>query len=187
MNPVLFSSASEDWETPQFLFDALDARFNFTVDVCASERNAKCSVYYSREINGLEKTWTGVCWMNPPYGREAGDKWLAKAHSAARNGATVVALIPVRSDTKAWHKFVQPILSGAEAGEVYFVKGRLKFGHEGGVFNSAPFPSAVVVFAAVGTNPDLNSVGSVVIERNGLAASVRFERGIGRPGGETQP
>jgi hypothetical protein len=49
--------------------------------------------------NGLAQTWTGTCWLNPPYGRQIG-LWLAKAREAALPGATVVALIPARTDTK---------------------------------------------------------------------------------------
>lgn len=74
--------------------------------------------------------------MNPPYGRGI-DKWVAKAFKSAKeNKATVVCLVPARVDTRWWHDF-------CAKGEVYFVKGRLKFSDNK---NSAPFPSAVVVF-----------------------------------------
>ena len=53
-------------------------------------------------------------------------------------GAVVVCLLPARTDTQWWHSYVI-----AHAAEVRFIKGRLKFG---GSKNSAPFPSAVVVF-----------------------------------------
>jgi len=46
-------------------------------------------------------------------------------------------LIPARTDTRYWHNYVM------KAEMVFFVKGRLKFGDSE---NSAPFPSAVVVF-----------------------------------------
>jgi site-specific DNA-methyltransferase (adenine-specific) len=73
--------------------------------------------------------------MNPPYGRSIG-RWMKKAWEASRSGATVVCLVPARTDTKWWHDF-------AMRGEIKFLKGRLKFG---GCTKSAPFPSAIVVF-----------------------------------------
>jgi phage N-6-adenine-methyltransferase len=133
---VHFSSQTDLWSTPPDLFDALDREFNFTLDVCAIAENAKCAQFYSPADNGLAQPWSGVCWMNPPYGREIG-AWMAKARDSARAGATVVALVPARTDTKWWHD----IVNGST--EVRFLPGRLKFG---GSNNSAPFPSAVVVF-----------------------------------------
>ncbi len=133
---LMFSSKTNMWATPQEFFDRLDAVFHFEIDVCASAENAKCSRYFTSEDNGLEKEWYGICWMNPPYGRGIG-KWVEKAYrSAKENGATVVCLVPARVDTRWWHDH-------CAKGEVYFIKGRLKFGDS---TNSAPFPSAVVVF-----------------------------------------
>ena len=75
--------------------------------------------------------------MNPPYGREIG-KWMRKAYESSLYGATVVCLVPARTDTAWWHDY-------AMKGEVEFVRGRLKFG---GSKASAPFPSAIVTFWA---------------------------------------
>lgn len=132
---VHFSSENEGWETPQDLFDDLDAEFRFEVDVCATADNSKCETYFSREQNGLNQPWRGSCWMNPPYGDVIG-AWIAKAHEAGERGATVVCLVPARTDTNWWWDH-------ARYGEVRFLKGRLRFvGAESG----APFPSAVVIF-----------------------------------------
>jgi phage N-6-adenine-methyltransferase len=136
MNPVHFSSRSDDWATPQWLFDLLDAEFGFTLDVCATADNAKCRHYFSPEMDGLKQDWRGVCWMNPPYGRQI-SRFVEKAHQSALQGATVVCLLPARTDTTYWHRVI------AHAAVIRFLKGRLKFG---GAPNSAPFPSAVVVF-----------------------------------------
>ena len=133
---VMFSSQKQDWETPEKLFKKLDDVFHFQTDVCATKENTKCHKHYTPEIDGLKQEWTGVCWMNPPYGYQI-DKWIQKAYNSAKeNGTTVVCLLPARTDTKWWHEYVTKA-------EVYFIKGRLKFsGHK----NSAPFPSTVVVF-----------------------------------------
>jgi hypothetical protein len=113
---VHFSSATDQWSTPQALFDRLNAKWQFELDVCADSSNAKCI-------------------RNPPYGR-AIKHWIRKAYEEGQRGATVVCLIPSRTDTAYWHDYVMK-------GEVEFIRGRLKFGD---AKNSAPFPSAIVVF-----------------------------------------
>lgn len=136
----MFSSKSDDWETPQEFFDKLNAEFGFVLDVCATPQNAKCAAFISRD--SLSEDWNqaadikGAIWMNPPYGRGIGE-WVEKARRTAERGRTVVCLVPARTDTRWWHDHIQGVA------EVRFVKGRLKFG---GHKNSAPFPSAVVIF-----------------------------------------
>lgn len=101
---VHFMSEKDDWETPQFLFDGLSAEFGSELDVCATMENAKCRHYFSPEDDGLSKTWEGVCWMNPPYGREIG-RWMEKALLSAKEGTAAVCLVPARTDTAWWHRF----------------------------------------------------------------------------------
>ena len=136
INNGLFTSNTAEWETPQKTFDELNCEFGFTLDVCATARNAKCKKFFDVEKDGLSQVWSGVCWMNPPYGREIG-KWVRKAYeSAAQGGATVVCLLPSRTDTAWWQDYCM-------TGEIRFIRGRLKFGNSK---NSAPFPSAIVIF-----------------------------------------
>jgi site-specific DNA-methyltransferase (adenine-specific) len=86
--------------------------------------------------------------MNPPYGRAIKD-WIKKAYEEGqKNDTTVVALIPARTDTRYWHDYVM------KSDAVYFIRGRLKFGNGE---NSAPFPSAVVVFRS--TNHNFPKIG----------------------------
>lgn len=136
---VHFSSQTDLWATPQNFFDGLNAEFCFETDVCANEENAKCRIYFNAEQDGLKQPWEGVCWMNPPYGR-AIKGWVKKAYESSLAGATVVCLLPSRTDTVWWHDYCMK-------GEIRFIRGRLKFG---GQKNSAPFPSAVVIFRPVG-------------------------------------
>ena len=136
---TLFSSKTGEWATPQEFFDKLNWRFGpFDLDPCADPTNTKCANFFTEAENGLSKSWAGfTSFINPPYGRGI-DRWIEKAYNESRKEDTrVVMLIPARTDTKYWHKYVM------KADEVYFVKGRLKFGDSD---NSAPFPSAVVVF-----------------------------------------
>ena len=133
---VHYSSESVEWATPQFLFDALNMEFGFTLDVAATPENAKCSRFFSKDQDGLKQDWSSeIVWMNPPYGRHIG-KWIAKAFYAAQNGATCVCLIPARTDTSWFHKYCLK-------GEIRFLRGRLYFNDGDG---RAPFPSVIVVF-----------------------------------------
>lgn len=136
MNQALLSSKTVEWETPQAFFDTWDAVFHFETDVCARPENAKCAHFYTPEQDGLSQEWHGVCWMNPPYGHEIG-KWVKKAYESAQAGATVVCLLPARTDTAWFHGYI------LDKAEIAFVRGRLKFGK---ATNCAPFPSMVVVF-----------------------------------------
>ena len=130
---VHFSSKTELWATPQKFFDEMSEKYGpFDIDVCADSSNAKCLTYFDKETDGLKQNWDGKCWMNPPYGRDIG-KWMKKA---SESNTLVVCLVPSRTDTKWWHDY-------AMKGEITFIKGRLKFGNS---TNSAPFPSAIVVF-----------------------------------------
>ena len=132
---VHFSSKTDLWYTPEDFYQKYNNVYNFQTDVCATHENAKCKNYYTQEIDGLLQDWQGVCWMNPPYGRTIG-KWMKKAYESSLSGSTVVCLVPARTDTNWWHDY-------AMKGDIEFIKGRLKFG---GSKNSAPFPSAVVLF-----------------------------------------
>lgn len=148
MNPVHYSSKSNEWETPQSLYDELNREFGFTLDPCATHENQKCEKYYTIEDDGLSKSWEGeTVFMNPPYGREIG-AWVKKAYDETRvPNTTVVCLLPARTDTRWFHDYCQK-------GEVRFLKGRLKFVNRAlpswnstGDFklSPAPFPSMIVV------------------------------------------
>lgn len=139
MDKVMFSSNSNEWATPQEFFDELDKEFHFTLDPCATKDNAKRKKFYTIEENGLLQDWGGeIVFCNPPYGRDIA-KWVEKAYYESRkSNTTVVMLIPARTDTKYWHEWIFP-----HASDIGFVQGRIKFGDS---HNSAPFPSAVVVF-----------------------------------------
>ena len=140
INLGMMTSATDEWATPQDFFEQQNRLHGpFDIDVCANAENAKCEKYFDKEADGLKQNWIGKCWMNPPYGRSIG-LWMKKAYESAENGAVVVCLVPARTDTKWWHEY-------AIKGQVFFIKGRLKFG---GSKNSAPFPSAVVVFNGLG-------------------------------------
>ena len=141
VSKILYSSKSDEWETPQDLFDKLNETYHFDLDVCATEQNAKCDRFFDAAQDGLKKSWGGATiWCNPPYSNIT--EWVRKAAEEQQNGTTTVMLVPSRTDTKWFHAYVyeKPGVS------IQFVKGRLRFG---GSKNGAPFPSMIIVFRGI--------------------------------------
>lgn len=134
---AIFSSNTDEWETPDELFDQLNNEFHFDVDVCSDGRNNKLPDHYTKEDDGLSKDWSGKrVWCNPPYSDIK--SWVKKAFYETKNDNTlVVMLVPSRTDTKWFHDFVY------NRCEIRFMNGRIKF--KGGRYN-APFPSMVLVY-----------------------------------------
>lgn len=140
---ALFTSNKQDWGTPIDFFNKLDAEFHFTLDVCANEQNHKCARYFNESDDGLSQDWSGeVVFCNPPYSPvgKIQDQWVKKCYEESKH-ATVVALLPARTDTKRFHEYILPHC------EIRFVEGRIKF--DGGK-DPAPFPSMVCIFGRTG-------------------------------------
>lgn len=148
LNEGLFSSKSGEWETPDDLFKLIDQELGIEWDAAALQANSKCQHrYFGPDAEddtkrdalsiGCWQTESGyrTFWLNPPYGREIG-KFVAKALEQSYLGATVVCLLPARTDTQWRYDYV------LQANEIRFLKGRLKFSGAG----TAPFPSAIVIF-----------------------------------------
>jgi len=145
---VHFLSQSVDWATPKGVYDELNEEFHFTCDPCVLHGGVAFydesdDEWHRTGDDGLNAEWGGATFVNPPYGRAIG-AWTAKALSEYKQGKTVVMLIPSRTDTIWWHRDIM------QADEIRFIKGRLKFGDS---VNSAPFPSAVVVFRGISGEP----------------------------------
>jgi len=130
------STGKDECPTPQYVFDYLDRKYHFDLDVCSTHENAKCKNHYTKEDDGLKQSWFGVVFMNPPYGHNI-RPWVAKAVEYAKDGGVTVAILPSRTDNKWWNDYVM------KATEIIFIKGRFSFeGYEHG----APFPTAIAIF-----------------------------------------
>lgn len=103
---ALYSSNSDNWSTPQSMYDDLNAEFSFDLDACATEGNAKCSDYYTPQQDGLKADWGGAqVFCNPPYSNIKA--WAEKAFRETRTDNTLVAmLIPARTDTRWFHDYI---------------------------------------------------------------------------------
>lgn len=170
MTSAKTGTGSDSWGTPQWLYDFLDKSFGpFDLDPCADDKNAKCARYFTEADDGLKQTWTGKAFVNMPYSDL--EAWLKKAYDSVYVDKTLdrcVLLMPARTETKAWCKY-------AVHGLVFFLKGRLVFVQPEEALRattekwfakrklaptteqfakkleeirrqSAPFPSAVIVF-----------------------------------------
>lgn len=131
-----FLSQSKHWATPKQLYADLDNEFHFDFDPCPFQHEPAPLFGNS---DGLSEPWGNRTFCNPPYGREIGF-WVKKAYDESQKGKLVVLLIPSRTDTKWWHRYVM------KADEIRFLEGRLHFNDAP---TGAPFPSCVVVFRHV--------------------------------------
>ena len=136
INSGLMSSNSDEWTTPIELFDELHNRFIFNLDAAATDENHLCERWFTKEMDGLRQSWEGKrVFCNPPYSQIG--KWAEKFQEEAGRAQLIVALIPARTDTRWWHKYI------VEADKIVFLRGRLKFSNSK---NSAPFPSALAIW-----------------------------------------
>lgn len=127
MNRILFSSANDSWSTPTKVYQYLNKEFSFDFDPCPLGANT-----------AFVESWGLRCFVNPPYSDIR--RFMEKALTEIKSGRTELAvfLVPSRTDTSWWHDLVMTY-----SRDIRFIRGRLKFGDSK---NSAPFPSAVIVF-----------------------------------------
>lgn len=107
--------ADDNWATPQWFYDELNAEFNFDFDPCP---------YNEGEIVncGLQVKWGERNYINPPYSRKLKEQFVQKAVEVAKAGAICVMLLPVSTSTQLFHEVIKP-----NAKEIRFIKGRIKF------------------------------------------------------------
>ena len=131
---LMFSSKSDEWSTPQELYDRLHAEFDFQIDLAASAENHKCGLWFDKESDALTHPWAAdllSCgWLNPPYSRGLCAKFIAKAAEERCKGFTTVMLLPARTDTKAFHAHIynSKKWQAREGVEIRLLPGRIRFG-----------------------------------------------------------
>ena len=124
-----FTSITDDWKTPESIYQQLDDEFDFTFDPAPIKHD-------TQTWDGLIEEWGDRNFINPPF--SDWQKWVKKGYEEYKKGKVVVFLLAARTDTKAFHEIILPY-----ANEIRFIKGRLKFGR---YKSAAPFPSIVVIF-----------------------------------------
>ena len=133
-------SIRDEWETPIRLFNALDREFNFTLDVCATDDNAKCGNHYNKADDGLSRRWQTdtYAFCNPPYSNIL--PWVKKAVRELADGNKSVLLLPNDPSTE-WFAECKK-----NAAEIRFIVGkRVQFDAPKGVQKSSNTGTNIVV------------------------------------------
>ncbi len=153
---VMFTSTTDEWQTPIDFFNKCNEEFKFTLDGAANESNHLLPNWYGpgSQIaeDALNADWEGRIWCNPPY--SMCKEFVSKAWEAMHYGVFTAMLIPARTDTKYWHSYIwnESKNNWRWGVQARFIKGRLKFINPGQQKqNSAPFPSVLILFG----NPDV--------------------------------
>ena len=89
--------------TPVDIWERLRVEFDFTIDVCASDKNHLLPRYYTKWENGLAQDWTGeVVYCHPMFDGKIG-RWSEKAYSSR---CLTVMLLPSSTHTRYFHRFI---------------------------------------------------------------------------------
>ena len=102
---------SDNWATPEWLYDDLNSEFNFTFDPCPLNSN----------FDGLTIKWGKRNFINPPYSRLLKEKFILRAFEESKKGNLCVMLLPVSTSTKIFHEIIYP------NAELRFLRGRVAF------------------------------------------------------------
>lgn len=134
------TNPSDQWETPEDLFDAINNEYGFTLDVAATAWNNKLSNFYNELNNSLVQDWIGTVWLNPPYSRGNINAFMRKALNEFKNGnaKAVVALVRLDPSANWFTQFVH-----GQAHEIRMFPRRVKFV---GASSGYPFPCCLVVY-----------------------------------------
>ena len=153
-NKIHFSNNKNDWETPKEVFDPLNEEFEFVLDVCANETNAKCDLWLTEQVDALSVDWkkylvnigkpNGYVWCNPPYNNMR--EWAKKVREEAEKGVNIVTLTAARVNTR-WFKDLylsDTDLVFVPVCQLRFLQPKITFV---GAPNNAPFPSCIGIFS----------------------------------------
>jgi len=170
VSKTLYSRDSDEYQTPQYLYDFLNDIFNFTLDPCASQqierqKRINTKVKYTIDDNGLFKSWINYStFINPPYSQIK--KWIQKSIDEMDNRfgtyrktglkpSPIVLLVPARTDTRWFHHITNRVYTS-----VFLLKGRLQF--DKSKTSKAPFPSCVILLSISSTMDKLATTKHVI-------------------------
>ena len=153
---------SDEWYTPQYIFDALDVEFD--LDVAAPVGGppfVPLKTWDWISEGSLQKKWEGMVWMNPPFGGRNGiAPWLDKFFDHG-NG---IALTPDRTSAPWWQD------AAARACSILFIRGKVKFIRPDGTEGKSPANGTTLFAAGLDAGHALCRAA-----KNGLGAHVRME------------
>lgn len=130
---------SDNWATPKYFYDQLNAEFNFDFDPCPYNDTGEL------DFDGLQVDWGSCNYVNPPYSQKLKEAFVRKAIEESKKGKLCVMLLPVSTSTKLFHDTILPNISVP----IRFIKGRIKFvGHNTKgelVSNKSPMHDSMIV------------------------------------------
>ncbi len=151
--PEAYNPWEDCFETPQWLYDVLDAEFQFGLDAAATNDCHKCEVYLTPEQDALTQDWKAASggkavFLNSPFHRSILPSFVAKAYNESQKGLEVVCILPYYK-SYAWFRD----LVWAYA-EVRQIQGHVVFDgfgpkakkHAGNIAGPQSFDSIVAIF-----------------------------------------
>ena len=119
---------SDQWQTPDWLFQELNNEFHFDIDLCATEDNHKCKNWCHDYLAFEARDLAPTCFMNPPYSNPK--PFIEKAWEDSKH-CKIVCLVKCDPSTQWWATFWQysgPWYRGPKPGcQVRFVPKRIQF------------------------------------------------------------
>jgi phage N-6-adenine-methyltransferase len=120
------ASLSDEWETPQGLFEYLCHEYDIDcqLDVCCDDFNIK-GTYRLPNGNSLDYEWVNHfksdVWCNPPHSQN--EKFVRKAHEQwQKHNINIMMILPCNTQSSVyWHECIEGIV------EYHPIKGRIKF------------------------------------------------------------
>lgn len=107
---------SNDWQTPKWFYDKLDAEFHFDFDPCPFRHDLK-------KWDGLQIDWGQRNFINPPYSQKEKEAFILKALEESKKNKLCVMLLPVSTSTKIFHNQILPNITEP----IRFIIPRLRF------------------------------------------------------------
>lgn len=136
--------SGDEYGTPRWFYEPLDARFHFKLDPCTTSDNPLGTQFYmTKEASGLVHAWTGPVFMNPPYSQVK--KWVKRAYEESLKGVLVVGLLRLDPSTRWWNEWVMG------KALVWPVPFRIKFVGADSAYN---WPNCLVIWHGLGVLRD---------------------------------
>jgi len=141
---VAQNSGENEWYTPEKFIEA--ARITMTsidLDPASSElanRTVKANRFFTKETNGLNKTWSGNVWLNPPYEQPLMNQFAEKLISERKNINQAIMLVNNATETRWFQAMAK------QADCFCFTETRIKFLDKEGKPNGSPLQGQVFLY-----------------------------------------
>ena len=148
MPHVSFNSGNNEWYTPaEYIEAARKAMGSIDLDPASSDiaqEVVKAKTYYTIETNGLDKSWHGNIWLNPPYSSDSIVQFVDKLVEEREHYQQAIVLVNNATETEWFNKLI------SIASAVCFLKSRVKFYMPDGK-TGAPLQGQALVY--IGNRP----------------------------------